>query len=72
MHIESQYKGFGEIPQLEYPKEYKPILCTFTDKMLDSLNTEGLPIESGTIGLGKLNDSELLVYLFFLWHSFYK
>lgn len=52
-----------------YPEEYKPILCTFNDKMLESLNTNGLPIESGTIGLGKLNDSELLVYLFFLWHS---
>ena len=70
MNIESQYKGFGEIPHLEYPKDYKPLLTTFPGKMLKSVKEYGLPIESGAIRLEKLNQDEQLVYQFFIWHFF--
>lgn len=58
-----------KIPPLAFPNELLPILSTFNDKMLGSLERDGPPIEDGGINLGKLNDDELFTYTVFLWVS---
>ncbi|WP_027854976.1 hypothetical protein [Marinobacterium litorale] len=67
MDFESQYKDFWEIPNVEFPISYMPILKTFSSKIVEAVERDGPPIETGAIDIGGLNENEKLVYLFFFW-----
>lgn len=57
------------IPEVPYPKRYLAELRRLGPLMIRSMESEGLPIQSGQINLGKLDPKLDLAYFFFLWVS---
>lgn len=58
-----------EIPEVPYPPEYLEDLKRLGPLLIASMERDGLPIESGSINLGKLDPKLDLAYFYFGWVS---
>lgn len=68
MRIDSPLQGFGEIPRINIPENFVPILRKFHDQIVDSMKgQEDKPIEDISLRFQTRNTKEKIVYLYFIW-----
>jgi hypothetical protein len=57
------------IPRVSYPRKHLSSLKRLGPLMIGSMQRDGLPIETGQINLGKLDQKLDVAYFFFMWVS---
>jgi hypothetical protein len=57
------------IPKIPYPRKYLSSLKRLGPLMIESMQRDGLPTETGQINLGKLDPKLDVAYFFFMWVS---
>ena len=67
MPIEMNLIDPKQIEQIPYPVEYRASLERLTPLLIEAVDRDGLPIESGQINLGNIDDEFKLPLFFFYW-----
>jgi len=63
------HEFFKEIPEVSYPDEHLEDLKRAGPLMIAAMERDGLPIESGSINLGKVDQTLDVALFFFYWIS---
>jgi hypothetical protein len=67
MSIEMNLNNHKEIEEITYPPEHRASLERLTPLLIQAIERDGPPIESGQINLGNINDEFKLPLFFFYW-----